>query len=426
MSSELLLVADPHAGTVHFLDPATGAMVTRLDHVVLAEHAGVLGLGEGRCAFVDDGGGAVLVVDPFRPGAAPGDGTAPGDAVQRIPVAIPGEHLACDPTGRYLAVSTGLGAAWEPWSDLLTVIDRDADGGPRSRRIRTRAGEPGVVVTGGSGAPRVVLRHREPGAIESLPFDAILEQGVHCPELRGEILDGFPDDGHGDAYDPATGTLYVATGRGLERVDVNGPEPRSLGTLPWVVPGRAYFLRFDPERRLLVAVLRDGGENPREWASWANHLWVHDLEADRTRTAPLDDGLIFRFALTATGVAVASVHPDGDRLTVLDLGGDGGPDGGDGGGGLAVRGRWELPAMDHAPRPGHEPWDDADRRAIAASPSSELVAVTRGGHGELHLVDTGVPGAAWRTVRMDGPLRDGGHLAWLSATAGGPGDTVGR
>jgi hypothetical protein len=424
MSSELLLVADQHAGTVHFLDPATGAETTRLDHVVLAEHAGVLGLGGGRCAFVDDGGGAVVVVDPFRHG----DGVQ-GDGAERIPVAIPGEHLACDPTGRYLAVTTGLGASWEPWSDLLTVIDRDADGGPRSRRIRTRPGEPGVVVTGVPGEPCVVLRHREPGAIESLPFHAVLEQGVHCPPLRGEILDGFPADGHGDAYDPVTGTLYVATGRGLERVDVDGPAPHPLGVLPWGAPGRAYFQRFDPERRLLVAVLRDGGGNPREWTSWANHLWVHDLGSGRTRTAPLDDGLIFRFALTATGVAVASVHPDGDRLTVLDLSGPGaagaagGPDAADG---LPVRGRWELPAMDHAPRPGHEPWDDADRRAIAASPSSELVAVTRGGHGELHLVDTAAPGTAWRTVRLDGPLRDGGHLAWLSASADGPGDTVGR
>lgn len=406
MTPELLVVADQKAGTLRFLDPATGETVTGLDHVVLAEHAGILDLGGGLCAFVDDGGGSLILMNPFGP--------EPDHGVQRIPVAIPGEHLACDPSGRFLVVTTGLGTSWEPWSDLLTVIDREAPGGPLSRRIRTRPGEPGVAVTGDPESPRAVVRHREPGAIESLPLQDVLEHGVHCPQMRGDLLEDFPPDGHGDAYDPTTGVLFVATARGLERLDVTAPVPRPLGTLPWQAPGRAYFLRFCPRRRILVAVLRAGGDEPRAWPSWTNTLWVHELDTGLTRTVSLDSGLIFRFALTARGIAVASVHPDGDRLTVLDLDG------------LTIRGHWDLPAMDHAPRAGHEPWDDADRRAIAASPSSELVAVTRGGHGELHLVDTTLPGAPLHTVHTPGPLRDGGHLGWLSAASAAPGDTVGR
>ncbi|MFJ3957080.1 hypothetical protein [Arthrobacter sp. NPDC090010] len=409
MTQELLVVADQKAGTIRFLEPHSGKAVAGLDQVVLAEHAGILGLGGGLCAFVDDGGGSLIVVDPFREHA--GHGRA---EVQRIPVAIPGEHLACDPSGRFLAVTTGLGLSWEPWSDLLTVVDREAPGGPLSRRVRTRPGEPGVVIAGTPESLRAVVRHREPGAIESLSLQAVLDQGVHCAPLRGELLEEFPDDGHGDAYDPLSGTLFVATGRGLERLDVRSPLPRTLPPLPWQAPGRAYFLRFDPRRRILVAVLRAGGDEPRAWPSWSNTLWVHELETGVTRTAPLGEGLIFRFALTAGGVAVARVHPDGDRLSILETDT------------LAVRGDWELPAMDHAPRPGHEPWDDADRRAIAASPSSELVAVTRGGHGELHLIDTSLPGAPLRTVHTEGPLHDGGHLGWLSTASAVPGDTVGR
>jgi len=409
MPREILVVADQNAATVQFLEPVSGSVLGRIDGVVLAEHAGILPLGGGRCAFVDDAGGALIIANPFGSPALSGN-----PVQQQISVAIPGEHLACDPGGRFIAVTTGLGRSWEAWSDLLTVVDLDADGGPRSRRVRTRAGEPGVVVAETPDGPHAVVRHRQPGVIESLPIERALEEGVHCPELRGEQLAGISNDGHGDAYDPATGTMFVATEGGMERFDVRKPRPEALKTLPWTASGRAYFLRFCPRRRILVAVLREGGDHPREWASWRNALWVHNVDSGLTSTSALGDGLIFRFALTATGAAVARVHPGGDDLTVLELGT------------LAVRGRWDLPEMDQAPRPGKEPWDNADRRAVAASPSSELVAVTRGGHGELHLVDTALPGSPLRTVAAGTLLRDGGHLGWLSSTQAAPEDTVGR
>ncbi|NWL12318.1 hypothetical protein DM793_13650 [Paenarthrobacter nitroguajacolicus] len=407
MTAEILIVADQKAGNVQFLDPSAGRVQRRLDSLVLAEHAGFLPLGGGKCAFIDDAGGALIVVNAF------GDETP-----QTISVAVPGEHLACDPTGRFVAVTTGLGLSWEPWSDLLTVVDLEPDGGPTSRRIRTRAGEPGVVVSDTPDGPAAVVRHREPGGIESISINKILDEGVHCPQLQGLQVEASPD-GHGDAIDPATGTMFVATGQGLERFDVRKSQPEILPTLAWGVPGRAYFLRFCPRRRVLVAVLREGGAEPRNWTSWINTLWVHHLDTGRTRTAPLGQGLVFRFALTATGVATARVHPDGDQLTMHNLGPlDGAAP--------ELRATWELPSMDGAPRPGHEPWDNAERRAIAASPSSELVAVTRGGHGEVHVVDTAEPGGLLQTSTLDTPLHDGGHLAWISSGDSSPGDTVGR
>ncbi|WP_458106553.1 hypothetical protein M1D51_11470 [Arthrobacter sp. R3-55] len=406
MTEEVLIVADQKAGNVQFLNPHTGHVRRRLNSVVLAEHAGFLLLGGGKSAFIDDAAGALIIVDAF--------GEEPP---LTVPVAIPGEHLACDPKGRFIAVTTGLGLSWEPWSDLLTVVDLKSDGGPTSRRIRTRAGEPGVVVSETPNGPAAVVRHREPGGIESFSIKRILEEGVHCPQIRGQQLSASPD-GHGDALDPTTGIMFVATGGGLERFDVRKSRPEALPSLDWGVPGRAYFLRFCPRRRVLVAVLREGGAEPRNWATWNNTLWVHHVDSNRTETAPLGKGLVFRFALTATGISTARVHPDGDQLAVHHLG--------PAGHGLKLRGTWELPSMEGAPRPGHEPWDNAERRAIAASPSSELVAVTRGGHGEVHVVETSVPGSPLRTITLDTPLHDGGHLAWVSSADAAPGDTVGR
>lgn len=410
MKHEMLVVADQRAQTIGFIDPASQEITGWILGVVLAEHAGILPLGNGRCAWVDDAGGSLVVMDPFA-----ATSTDPAAAIEhRISVAIPGEHLACDPAGRFIAISTGLGQSWEPWSDLLSVVDLRAAAGPYSRRIRTRAGEPGVVVAATPDGPRAVLRHREPGAIESISIDAILTDGVHCPPLRGGIHEAVGTEGHGDAYDPATGTLFVATERGLECFDVRGPVPVPLPMRPWEAAGRAYFLRHCPRRRLLVAVLREGGEHPRRWDAWGNTLWVHDIDANTSRSAPLGDGMIFRFALTGTAIAVARIHPDGDDLRVYDAKS------------LQERGRWSLPPMDQAPRRGAEPWDNADRRAISASGSNEWVAVTRGGHGEVHLVDTGVPGSALVTMEVPTPLNDGGHLAWLNRATVGPGDTVGR
>ncbi|WP_165788358.1 hypothetical protein [Arthrobacter glacialis] len=410
MRQEVLVVADQRAETIGFVDPASQTVTGWIPGMVLAEHAGILPLGSGRCAWVDDAGGSLIIMDPF----VDMDTDPEASIEHRISVAIPAEHLACDVAGRFVAVSTGLGKSWEPWSDLLSVVDLEAQGGPRSRRMRTRTGEPGVVVATTPNGPRVVLRHREPGGLESVSVKAILADGVHCPQLRGESIEATGAAGHGDAYDPVAGTLFVATERGLECFDVRGHTPAPLPTRPWGAAGRAYFLRFCPRRRLLVAVLREGGERPRQWVTWGNTLWIHDIDANTSRTKQLGDGMIFRFALTLTAIAVARIHPGGDDLRTYDAQT------------LQERGRWALPSMDRAPRPGVEPWDDADRRAVAGSPGGEWVAVTRGGHGEVHLIDTNSPESAIHTVKVPTPLHDGGHLGWLNRADTGPGDAVGR
>jgi hypothetical protein len=80
--------------------------------------------------------------------------------------------------------------------------------------------------------------------------------------------------------------------------------------------------------------------------------------------------------------------------------------------------------MDGAPRRGGTPWDGVQRRSVAASPACGLVAATRGGHGEIHLVDTA--GGPPRTVTVPTPLDEGGHLALVARGDGAEGDTVGR
>ncbi len=92
---------------------------------------------------MDERAGELLILDPYGPDA--------GRRLvrRRVPAAVPAEHLAADPEGRLLAVTTGLGRNEEAWTGLLTAVDLAAPDGAVAVRVRGRTGEPGVTVLGG-------------------------------------------------------------------------------------------------------------------------------------------------------------------------------------------------------------------------------------------------------------------------------------
>ncbi len=396
-ATPVLLVSDHVAGSVHVLTVPDGAVVGRLTGRHLSEHAGFLALPGGRTACVDDRRGELLVLDPFG-----------GRLVERaIPVAVPAEHLACDPSGRRLAVTTGLGRNGEPWSDLLTVVDL-ATG--EAARVRTRVGEPGVTVLGGAD-PLVVLRHREPGALAAHRFADLLAAPPGCPPVAPHAVLPLPDDGHGDAQAPDSEQVFAATGEGVHRARRQGDALAAGAVVPWGSPARGWYLRLDTRRPALWTTLRGGDPDPLRWPEWTNQAWRHDLGTGRTRLTDLGPGLVFRLALARRHTAFTRVHPDGDELLLLDAGD-------------VVR-RLPLPAMDGAPRRGGTPWEGVQRRAVAASPGSDWIAVSRGGHGEVHLFDA-VTGCEAARPRLGTPLDHGGHLALRVPDDGADGDPVGR
>ncbi|WP_420039365.1 hypothetical protein [Gordonia sp. MP11Mi] len=391
MTSSELIVADHRAGLVYRL---VDSDVSVVDEGMAAEHAGVLAVPGGGWAYADDLRGELVVHT--------------GGRRRTVPIAIPAEHLSCDDTGRFIAVTTGLGADLRPWSDVYTVVDLAAG---RTIRVRGRAGEPGVGVVADqtTGQSHVVIAHREPGAVEAMSVDACLAAGPHVPRMTGHVTDAVGDDGHGVAVDPVSGVFAVATGRGLERFVVDRAVPRPIGVVEWPVTGRAYYLRFDAATGSAFGVVRGGSADPEQWLHWTNHLVAVDLTTGQTRTAGLPSGLAFRFGLGGSRAAVATIHPDGDELTVI---GAGTTD-------LIAEQTVDLPAMSRPPRPGAVPWDPpAQRRSVAVHPAGTSIAVTRGGDGEILIVDD--HGAT--TVAVGSPLDQGGLLHWT----GGSIDLVGR
>ncbi|MCX2968685.1 MULTISPECIES: hypothetical protein [Streptomyces] len=400
----LLLVADHVTGGIEVFAVPGGTRVARLPGPRVSEHAGFLALPGGRVACVDEAAGELLVLDPSA-------ALAGGPLVAATaPVAVPGEHLAADATGERIAVTTGVGERAEPWSDLVTAVDLRAGA---ATAVRARTGEPGVTVVGAGAAALVLLRQREPGELALYRHAGLLAAGPGHPRAVPLARLPLPDDGHGDAHDPATGLVFAATGEGVYRARVRGtallPEP----PLPWRGAGRGYFLRLDPGRRLLWSCLRGGPGDPARWPEWTNTAWCHGLDSGRTALVDLGPGLVFRMALARGAAAFTRVHPDGDELLLLDPARP------------RVAARTPLEPMSGAPRRGGTPWDGVQRRAVAASPGADWVAVSRGGHGEVLIVDarTGRPGTVLRTRT---PLPEGGRLAMVSAGDRGHEDAVGR
>ncbi|SNS75501.1 hypothetical protein [Rhodococcoides kyotonense] len=389
MISGNLLIADYRADRFDVVSLA--ALVSGVDSLVLsgrgtvAEHAGVLSLPAGaprglRWAFVDDLRGALVVGDDHG-------------EVARYPIPIPAEHLATDVSGRFVVGTTGCGVGWEPFSDLVGWCDLETG---ETRTVRVRVGEPGVAVGGTALKPLVALRHRAPGSVEVLNIDTVANAGAHAPVVRGPEC-GLGDDGHGDAIDPQTGRLVVATGRGLETFTLTESGPTPAAVLPWPVPGRAYYLRVDPVMGRICSVVR-GHASATEWHTWRNWLVAVDIATGDWDVTEVSAGLAFRPDVWNGEVVCPVIHPDGDTLWRVRG---------------SVHSQSPLPPMTAGPRPGVQPWDGttdrpAQRRATAHLGSE--VAVTRGGDGVIDIVDES---GAVRTVAVNSPLHEGGVLARL-------------
>ena len=417
MYSTSLFVADQRHHALYALNTAEPTPGEPTPYVVaedsvLAEHAGMLQLPDHRIAYLDDAAGELRILAHADSGRL--------YLKHRVSVAIPGEHLAVSPDGAWVGVGTGFGAEFSATTDQITLVHLypQGDDAPRGYRVRTRPGEHGIALS----TEGLWLRHREPGAVQYIPFTEIIQAGPHVPQVHGVSDTRVGNAAHGEAFDPQTETFYTATENGLESFRVRTAENGAAEILPqpkidWAAGGgaRAFFLRCRPAYRQLATTLRAGGENPRQWHNWPNWVFTCDLDTGTVATADVGPGLVFRCAQTPTALAVTRVHPDGDELVVFNSSD------------LSLRGRWALPGMDRAPRPGHEPWDDADRRAIAAHPNREEVAVSRGGHGQVHLIDVSRPGTELKTVQFPSPLRDGGHLGWFDdQSPAREFDTVGR
>jgi len=399
--SPVLVVADAAADVVHLYDTSTMRLTATMEGVHLAEHPGIGALPDGRIVVTDDAADELLVIDPVAATTVDRFGL-PGDPV----------HLATDPDGRYVAVSTARDDDAGVGADGFTLVELDSR---RRVDVPLTTGEPGVAI--GGSPPAVLHRNDDPGAIEAYPIESLLA-GDLAPTSTVAIDAG----GHGEAITPSA-RLAVATDGGIDVVDV-GADLDFVGQIPWAADGRnggrGYYARLDDDGRHAFSYLRivpAPGDDAAyaAWERWGNDLYVADLDELTATRVELGPGLVYRFWMAEDAAFYLRQHPDGDVLHVV-----GAERGADGFGDVVAT--IPLPPLAGGPLAGIEPWEAQGRR-VASNRDGTTAFVTDGGAGTIHVVDV-ARGAITTSVATPTPLSGGGYVAVVEA--GPVTDTLGR
>ena len=400
--SEYLIAADPAAEEVYVYRTSDMRRTGQLDDVKLGSHVGTLQLPDGRLLMVDDAHAKVLAV------------SLNADGKPRIvaSVAIPqGDRpwqragwAAADPKLRYLAVGSDYeGAA----SQTVTLIDLhtfaahqitvpltpNAAGAYAETQVYL-AGRPlQLVVTTG-------------GAFQTFPVAPILAGGSPAPTSSAPL--GL--NNHGPVVTRRGDAVLSTTADGFSRAalpgaTLTGATSASYSTTRNVVQNYRPRLAAD-NRTVWGAVAEDTGLPASAWQDTRNDVSITDSMTLRTMLVRLPDGNPSRFALSRTYGAVATQHPDGDTVTLLDT---------DPASGTYRRivGTVALAPLSGGPTPGN-PIAGTQGRFVTASLGGNRVYVSNGGDGSITVIDTASRRAV-RTILTPTALPAGGYLTTVRA-----------
>ncbi|MGU3411402.1 hypothetical protein ACLBWP_14940 [Microbacterium sp. M1A1_1b] len=312
-----LLVADAPAAVLSVVDEHTGARRDHLDGVRLGTHAGVIQLGHGHVAFVDEARRALDVLRITQSGRM--------RIVQSfaIPqVAGPWNRagwISTDVTRRYIAVGSDVD---DSTRQQVTLVDRTRNqahtASITTHRVQlATTGKPGteemetflvghpleLVVTAGGvfdaySARSVLAGDTAPGVIASTP------------------LGQYP---HGPIVDASGTTIGSTLHDGIETVRVDQHGFRPATTAPYPVPAAQSF-RPRMAQDGTTAVGTQAGSSPTAPALLTSSSTVHP----GVRTVRLQPGTVTRSVVTATWAAAVVTSAQGtDTLDVVDRAADG-------------------------------------------------------------------------------------------------------
>lgn len=392
-----LIVSDGAARTIYLYDLATRELTGQIDGATLNDHAGFLMLPDGRLLFADAATEELVAVQVDAP-----DGP---EVVGRVPLPGVVSHIAVDPTASYAVVGSDAPRA------ALTLVDLSSY---TSRPVAVEAGEAGVMI----GGDPVTLYHRNDALlqVEAYPVDAV-QRGSTTP--TAVVPTGA--FGHGEAIDHGRGRLYLATDDGLDVIALGPDGELSFeATIPWDASGRTggrgYFLRLAPDNRHLISYMADRGTEETPWGEWRNDAYLADLETNEATRVELGAGLVYRFALSDPYALFFSMHPDGDNAHLLDVD----PASPTFGTVVAVI---PLDPLANGPTAGESPWE-SESRIAAITPDGATGFVSRGGEGQITVIDTAERTVSG-TIEVPTPLTGGGYMTVVTPDMPFA-DTIGR
>ncbi|MBF4617226.1 hypothetical protein ITJ44_03950 [Clavibacter sp. VKM Ac-2873] len=386
-----LLVADAAAHAVSVVDASTGRITGALPDAVLGTHAGVIQMGHGRVAFVDESGPRLDVVDITSSG------------VPRVASATPipdaagawtrAGWIADDPGHRFVAVGSDLDGST---TQQVTVLDTRRQ---LARTATIRTSEVTLATTGERGTEEMEtflvgsplrLVVTAGGRLDAYDVAAILGGDASPTPVATTPLGAYP---HGPVAD-ARGTVIGSTLHdGIETVPLTrGGFGASLAR-PYPEPAvQSYRPRMAPDGETAVGTQTGTGPGA------PTLLTSSSMRGAGVASVALGSGTSTR-AVVTPGYAAAVVTAGGvDTLSLVARGRAGLYDGAV----TTVR----LPALGQAPGAG------SSARFLAASDDGSELFLSRAGTGSVLEIDVAGTRATVRgTIAVPSALADGGYLA---------------
>lgn len=393
-SGEYLLAADPAAEAVHVYRTSDLKRTGSLEGVGIASHAGTLQLPDGRVIMIDDKN---ATVDAVRI-------TANGKPRIVDQAKIPGNGwegatwAAADASLHYLAFS-GEGADTQApvtivnltsfaISQVQVPTEADSSGSVPETQVYL-AGRPlQLVVTTG-------------GQFRAAPLSTVLAKHAFTPTSTAPVGAGT----HGPVVSRRGDRVFSTTADGFSGANIPG---NSLGSPRSVAYSSSRDVVQNYRPRLAVdgrtvwgSAAEDTGLTPEQWADTRNDVNVIDTSTFTSRLVRLPDGVASRLALSKRYAAVATTHPDGDVLTLLDSRSSSPT-------ARRIVGTIALPAASGGPVEG-KPTTGTQSHFVALDASGSRAYISNGGDGRIVVVST-KDRSIVRTIKTPTALDNGGYL----------------
>jgi hypothetical protein len=354
-----LAVGDTDAGTLGVYAVPGMELVGTLQDVSVSAHAGFLPLADGSVLFMDEAGSRLVRVN-----LANGVPEITGEA----PITGHVAHIAIDSDhAHYCAVGTS--GEDEYQLHLVNLETWEVT----SLQIPDAA-EVGLMMT----HHHLFHRNSNLSQLEAYGISDLLE-GTVAP-LSTLPIGTF---GHGEAVNPGTGELYMATDDG---VDIAYWDDIALSfgqTWAWPdaePPARGFFTRLAFDQSHLVTYTSDRSADETAWETWENTSVIYDVATGDATTADLGDGYTFRFALAQHSALFYLLGGNGDEAVLIDLDPESTSFG-------EVAARISLDPMTGAAEVGSPFYEVGQYRSVAITPDGHYGYVTQGGDGVIVELD---------------------------------------
>lgn len=312
-----LLVADAPAAELSVVDERTGARRDHLDGVRLGTHAGMVQLGHGHVAFVDEARRAVDVLRVTQSGRM-----RIVESFAIPPVAGPWNRagwISTDVSRRFIAVGSDVD---DSTRQQVTLVDRRRDEAHTALITTNRVplvttGRPGTeeMETFLVGRPlRLVVTAG--GVFNAYSAQSVLDGDTSPRVIATAPLGQYP---HGPIVDASGTTIGSTLHDGVETVGVDRDGFGPTTSTPYPVPAAQSFRpRMAPDGT--TAVGTQAGSSPTAPALLTSSSTAHG----GVRTVRLQPGTPTRSVVTATWAAAVVTGAQGtDTLDIVDRAPDG-------------------------------------------------------------------------------------------------------